>query len=707
MNLKRFKTFEGVFTPCILSILGVIMYLRLGWVVGTVGLAGVLFIIFVSNLITLFTALSMSSVVTNIRIGAGGAFSIIAKSLGIEAGGAIGIPLYLSQSISVAFYIIGFVECWKFIFPGHSVLLVALIAWGVLFVITLLSAKLAFKIQYFILTAIVLSLISIFIGQEGLGTREVEWVGGFSIENLLIGFSIFFPAVTGILAGASMSGELVDAKKSIPTGTLSAIGVSSVLYLALAYWLTRHVAVEELVSNQLIVIELGRWSWMVVAGIMGATISSALNMFVGAPRVLQALGTHRLVPFSTNFAQIDQKGEPRTAILMTSFVALLTILLGSLDKIAGLLTMFFLITYGMINLIVFIEQSMGIPSFRPTFRVPRIVAFLGALGCAIAMFLLNPLFSFIAVMLIGVMYLVLVRKQVGGYAPNVRSGLLLFIAEKFAQAASALPYYPKIWKPNVLIPIKNNDDFERMSSLVRDVVLPSGRVNVFKVNDQSDFSPERNDELREEMKELILPLKEKNLFVECSVVNAESFLKGAVVMIQALKSLSFPPNTVMYVFEREKEDEAEKVIQYASGEGLGVVLVCNHLERKEKKNQGINLWIRQKSPNVDLSILMALQLEGNWQGKVRIVQIVPDEERKKEALQYLNKLKKVMRLSERIDIHVIIGVFPQALSESPPADINIFGMAADPDFKGMKVIMDRMSTTVLFLKDSEHESALA
>ncbi|MCK5581691.1 MAG: Na-K-Cl cotransporter, partial [Candidatus Omnitrophica bacterium] len=126
MSTKRFSTFEGVFTPCLLSILGVIMYLRLGFVVGSIGLGGALVVIVLANLITLATALSMSSVVTNIRIGAGGAYSIITKSLGLEAGGAIGIPLYISQAISIAFYVTGFAECWYFIFPQHDILLVSL-----------------------------------------------------------------------------------------------------------------------------------------------------------------------------------------------------------------------------------------------------------------------------------------------------------------------------------------------------------------------------------------------------------------------------------------------------------------------------------------------------------------------------------------------------------------------------------------------------
>ena len=160
VSQKRFSTFEGVFTPSILSILGVIMYLRLGWVVGSVGLAGAFTIIILANVITLVTALSMSSVITNIRIGAGGAYSIITKSLGIEAGGSIGIPLYLAQAISSAFYITGFSECWLFVFPSHNPLIISIIAWAVLLLISYISTKLAFKVQFFIMALIGLSIFS-------------------------------------------------------------------------------------------------------------------------------------------------------------------------------------------------------------------------------------------------------------------------------------------------------------------------------------------------------------------------------------------------------------------------------------------------------------------------------------------------------------------------------------------------------------------
>ena len=158
---------------------------------------------------------------------------------------------------------------------------------------------------------------------------------------------------------------------------------------------------EELVANTSVLMDRGRWQWMVVAGIMGATLSSGLSMFVGSPRTLMALGKHDIIPAAASFARLNRRGEPSTAIMLTALLSLVTLLLGSLDSVAGLLTMFFLITYCMINIAVLSEQTIGIVSFRPTFRIPRLVSFLGGAGSLAVMFLINARFSLIAFAEIG------------------------------------------------------------------------------------------------------------------------------------------------------------------------------------------------------------------------------------------------------------------------------------------------------------------
>ena len=198
-------------------------------------------------MISLSTGLSVSSIVTNIRIGHGGAYSIITKSLGVEAGGAIGIPLYLAQAISVAFYIVGFGECWVYVLPEHSFLAVCLTAWVSILIVSYCSARLAFRIQYGILIAAAISLVSIFLGHSTNFSTPTITMPVFS-GNFFRAFSVFFPAVTGFMAGLSMSGELSEPKKSIPRGTLCATIVSVIVYVSLAVWFWKNALSHQLVK---------------------------------------------------------------------------------------------------------------------------------------------------------------------------------------------------------------------------------------------------------------------------------------------------------------------------------------------------------------------------------------------------------------------------------------------------------------------------
>ncbi len=151
---RRLGTFGGVFTPTLLTILGVIMYLRLGWVVGNGGLLGGLMVIGLALGITTATGLSLASIATNTRLGTGGPYAIITRSLGREVGGSVGVPLFVSQTLAVAMYIFGFREGWLWIFPSHPPLLVDVGTFLVVFGIAMVSAEVAFRIQYVIMAVI-------------------------------------------------------------------------------------------------------------------------------------------------------------------------------------------------------------------------------------------------------------------------------------------------------------------------------------------------------------------------------------------------------------------------------------------------------------------------------------------------------------------------------------------------------------------------
>jgi len=233
------------------------MYLRLGWVVGNAGFLGALVIILLAKSITICTALSMSSITTNIKIGAGGAFSIISKSLGLEAGGSVGIPFYIAQTLSTALYILGFTEGWIRIFPAHPPIIISFIVWIILLTISYISTQFAIRIQYIILGVIALSLISFFFSSAQ-PNENLILIGQFQDADFWLVFAIFFPAVTGIMAGANMSGDLEDPRKSIPQGTLMAIGLTLIIYVAIAYMAAYLIPQIELRQNQMVMVDYAR-----------------------------------------------------------------------------------------------------------------------------------------------------------------------------------------------------------------------------------------------------------------------------------------------------------------------------------------------------------------------------------------------------------------------------------------------------------------
>ena len=121
-------TFAGVFTPSILTILGIILFLRLGYVVGNAGLGLTLVILLLANGISVLTSVSLSAISTNLKVKGGGDYYLISRTLGLEFGGAIGIVVFLAQAVSIAFYCLGFGEALAALLPSNSSLLPQLIA---------------------------------------------------------------------------------------------------------------------------------------------------------------------------------------------------------------------------------------------------------------------------------------------------------------------------------------------------------------------------------------------------------------------------------------------------------------------------------------------------------------------------------------------------------------------------------------------------
>ncbi|MEE8335804.1 MAG: amino acid permease [Candidatus Neomarinimicrobiota bacterium] len=726
----RFGTFEGVFTPTILTILGVILYLRLGWVVGNAGFGGALLIILLAKIVTVTTGLSIASMASNIKIGDGGSYAIISRSLGLEIGSAVGLPLYLSQALGAAMYIVGFSEGWTALFPHHNPLIVSSSVLVLLLTISMVSAHFALRAQYIIMFLIGFSLVSFFMGNGQTPDQILIW-GNFESAPFWAVFAIFFPAVTGIEAGAAMSGELADPKTSLRRGILYSIVISFIVYVAVAFWLDRSVPSELLRSNYKIMLDISRWRSVLLAAILGATLSSALGALVGGPRTLLALGKNKVIPLGRFFAKRGKNGEPQVAILFTGLIVEAALLLGDLNTIAPLLTMFFLITYGTINLVVLIEKGTGIVSFRPTFNVPLLVPLIGTLWCSIAMFLINPIFAASAIFIILIVYSIQVRMNHRAPWGDVRQGLFTAIAEWAVRISAKMPASSKSWKPNLLVPIENPRYWRRRLRLVRDIIYPKGSVRLVTVKvgksgvrqslvnlvdsymdsiSHPELEPksEKEEILSGQLNDLALNLKKEKILVTSTVLEADNFLEGISIATQALRSTVLPPNVLFLSMgdEAYKDDRLAALMAIGQREKMGILLVKPHPGKRFGDKKKIYLWLGSKTPNMNLSILTALQIERNWNGYLNLIQVVENEEKIYRAEKRLKVISDRARLPLDAENHVLVGEFLKELSFGQNADVNIFGVPESFNIKLMRKVAADLDTACIFVRAGGGENVM-
>lgn len=701
------------------------MYLRLGWVVGNAGLLGAWLIIIMSFLITLCTALSMSAITTNIRIGAGGAYAIVSQALGLEVGGSLGIPRYVSQGLAVTMYIFGFREGWLGIFPDHNAFLVDVIVFGVLFTIAYISANLAIKTQFIIMGIIVLSLISIVIaayeGSMTLPTSDaLSWgsfrgspENGFSGGSFWMVFAVFFPAATGIMAGANMSGELKDPKRSIPSGTLWAIGVSFIIYMALAFWISRSASESELISNYYIMVDKAYFGPMIIAGILGATFSSALASIVGSSRILYAMGEHKVLPYSDILSGKSKNGQPRNAMIVTGILIFLTLLMRNLNAVAPLVTLFFLITYAMINIVVIIEQNLGLISYRPVFKIHRWVPWLGLISSVFAMFIINPTVSLISIMIVLTVYWYLSRQNLETPFEDVRSGLFVSFAEWAAKHTWGMKkMQQRAWKANLMVPVRDVNGLKGTFEFLRNITKPKGSIKLLGIEPFTEHS-----KLADQLDTISASFREKGVFSSSTVIHTEEFANGINYGSQALQGAFFRPNIIFLNLQDhdDYEYELKPVMNESIRLEIGVLLFSLHKTALLGQRNTINVWVSDRRGNwelgwdignLDLSILIAYKLKMNWNAQIRLIMVTEHEEDIEKATDFLDRLINLARLPQTMT-EVRLGKFIDIVQDAPSADLNIFGMEPNLKYDFIKDMTIKTSSSCLFVKDSGHESILA
>ncbi|MGC9324797.1 MAG: amino acid permease [Desulfomonilia bacterium] len=544
-------TFPGVFTPSILTILGIILFLRLGYVVGNAGLTRAIVIIALANAISILTSFSLSAIATNMKVKGGGDYYLISRTLGIEFGGAIGIVLFLAQSISVAFYCIGFGEAVSGMLGLSSGLPAQVIAAGAistLFIFAWLGADWATRFQYMVMAILFSAILSFFLGgfsrfEPTLLTANLS--GPASPMNFWLIFAIFFPAVTGFTQGVSMSGDLKDPGKSLPLGTFAAVGISMVIYFCAAVLFAGAAPRDILTQDYASMKRIASLGFLVDAGVVAATLSSAMASFLGAPRILQSMAGDKIFPILNTFSKgHGPANNPRRAVLLSLGIAYATVTLGNLNVIAPIVSMFFLISYGLLNYATFYEARAKSPSFRPRFRFYDLrLSLLGAAACLIVMVAIDVTPALIACAILFAIYQYLKGVDAPArWADSQRSYHLQRVRDHLIAAAGE-PEHPRDWRPQILAFSDNPKRRERLLKFSSWLEGGSGMTTVVKIKEGSGLKMIRGKENAEE--DLRSFLREHKLKAFPLVIVAPDARNAIHVLIQSFGMGPLRTNTVV------------------------------------------------------------------------------------------------------------------------------------------------------------------
>lgn len=711
----QFGTFQGVFIPSILTILGVVMFLRFGWVLGNVGLVGTLIIVTLACSITFLTALSISELSTNMKVGGGGAYYIISRSLGVEAGAAIGIPLFFAQALGISFYVAGFSEAAADLFPMLSQPVIGVITLVVLSVLAIVSADLALKLQYVIFGLIVLALASFFTG----GYENVPLSSDTIVPakySFWPVFAIFFPAVTGIEAGLSMSGDLKSPEKSLPWGTLAAVGVSYLIYMMIPVYLHYlQVPASFLLTQNLVMKDVARWGQFILFGVWSAALSSALGALLGAPRTLQALSRDGVVPNWVGRGY-GKKNDPRFATLISFIIALAGILLGDLNLIGPILSMFFLTSYSLINFSAAFNGILNNPSWRPKFRVHWTLPLLGTIGCLIVMFMINPGATFIAMFLCTCVYYMMQKRNINAYWGDLRYGILALTARLSIYNLAKLKPHENTWRPNILVLSGSPISRWYLIALADAISHGKGFLTVATILSNQDLDGERINSMQDSIQNY---LEDRDVPAIVKVSTSESIMKGVSDLVQNYGFGVLCPNTILLgdVGNAEGFAEYASLILTISSRQLNLVIVKEEDDGQDyRPGQTIDLWWRKVGENSGLMLTLAYQLKTSqeWDGaQLWIKTIVDTEEERAEHIKQVNNFLGEANIDARVEVYLKDDRCPHDIirEESQHSSIVFLGMRIPDDdesvddysayYSQLMTNTDGLPTTVLVLASEQ------
>ncbi|UCE17997.1 MAG: amino acid permease [Gemmatimonadota bacterium] len=718
---QKFGTFLGVYTPSVLTILGLVMYLRFGWIVGNLGLGITILIVLVASSITFTTALSASAIATNMRVGVGGEYYLISHSLGLELGGAIGIPLFLCRTLSITFYSFGLAESilsfWPDAWGAMPDYTIQILTAAIIVTITAVSGKsagLALKVQLPIMAAVGLTLVALMIGVFTGGLRSPEWTATYRTapQGFWYVFAVFFPAVTGFTAGIGMSGDLKNPQRSIPLGTLLAVITGAGIYLLVPILLgiSSRVSFEELAQPGII------WSkiailgvWLLLPGIWGAILSSAFGSVLGGPRVLQALADDGLAP--RFLSRVSRTGQPTIATWISGTIALTAVAFGGLNAVAQFVTILFLTLYVTINFSAGLEKLVGDPSYRPTINVPWYVSLFGCLGAVVVMFLINPFACVAALVLESILFFHLRRRSLSKRWGDVRAGLWVTLARFSLLKLHRHSSDPRNWRPHILLFLADPKKRTGMVRLANWFNQNRGIVTACHLI-EGDLERE-NIDINDKLQEMDQLLHNEGLVAFSNVNVVPDYESGAIDTIQAHGIAGLKSNTVLFGMPKKEDRLASilRVMRAISRMGKSTIIANLKWAHEPGTSKQIDLWWRGLQDNGDLMLLLAhlLNLNPEWRdAKIVLRSIVLQQEEREHMTANLNTLIAETRIRAKPEVIIkppnrtVLEVM-HALSHE--ADIVFLGLmepkpGEEPEYAARLMKMVSGFNTTIFVRNA-------
>ncbi|XP_061073210.1 solute carrier family 12 member 9 [Conger conger] len=520
---QKLSTFFGVVIPTLLSMFSVVVFLRIGFVVGQAGLYQAIAMFLVAYFIISMTVLSVCAISTNGALDAGGAYYMISRALGPEFGGSIGIMFFFANVCGSALYVLGLVEAVVATFgipPDKGALLTASQVlpqgywWSLLYgtvclllclLVCLVGAHIYAKATFIIFLIVMAVLGTIFISFFVVSPRVVPLrtpssnssspvsanFTGFSLETLLANldhgytvdyttdihmtfatvFAVMFNGCTGIMAGSNMSGDLKSPSYAIPRGTITAVIFTFIIYNLLSLLVACSCDRALLQWDYSFLGHINVWSPLVTIGVYSSTLSAAMSNLIGASRILYALARDDLFGKALSPAtRTSRSGNPWASVLISWFLVQLVLFSGKLNNIASIVTIFFLLVYAAVDLACLALEWASAPNFRPTFRYfTWHTCVLGILGCAVMMFLINAIYASASIAFMLLLLLLIHYLSPTSSWGYISQALIFHQVRKYLLMLDVRKDHVKFWRPQVLLMVANPRGSTSLITFINDI----------------------------------------------------------------------------------------------------------------------------------------------------------------------------------------------------------------------------------------------